>query len=653
MIHRFLRHILFSCILLLFAPSLFAKPLPITQKETKGKIEEILKAHVCHHVLTKELIERAFSNFLEEIDPNKIYLLNSEVAPWKHPTEELLEKTLVDYQEGNFFSFYEIYALMIHGIERRQRLEKEIAKATLPERVTSAEFKDLQWAGSKEELQERILRLKSLQAKVAEKVVTQEKEQFLKRLEKRRNLREAKFLDGEEKEQLVLVHVLKAISSALDSQTLYLTPNEATALMMQVQQKLYGIGAQLRDDLDGLTIVRFLEGGPASRHSKLKEGDKIIVVNHEPVLGMEIEEAVSLIRGPIGSKVLLTMIRGERTSEGKSEEPFDVEITRGEIVLEDSRVETTLEPYGDGMIAIAHLFSFYHDGKNSSASDLAAAIQSVKQKYSLKGIILDLRNNGGGQLQQAVAVTGLFISPGVVVSVKDNTEKLQKLRHAENSKIWSGPLIVLTNRLSASAAEIVAQTLQEYGRAIVVGDPETFGKGTFQSFTLEAASYGKVNPKGEYKVTRGWYYTVSGKSPQLVGVRPHIIAPGPFAEMEIGEKYAKYPVGTDEISASFEDDLSDLPPLYRIQLQHYYHKQKQTIEKTYETYIEQLRKNSSLRIEQNTDYKAFLSEIAKKRGGDEEGANTSQSDLQLQESLNVMKDLLFMLQSTASEKSAA
>ena len=183
------------------------------------------------------------------------------------------------------------------------------------------------------------------------------------------------------------------------------------------------------------------------------------------------------------------------------------------MVLKETRLEKSYEPYGNGVIGHFHLFSFYQDPNSSSAGDLKEAILEMKKKQNLKGIVLDLRNNAGGLLPQAVSVTGLFISKGVVVSVKDNTGVVQHLRNIDGQPIWTGPLIVLTNRTSASAAEIVAQTLQDYGRALVVGDPHTYGKGTFQTFTLESANYGKVNPKGEFKVTRGRYYTVSGKSP--------------------------------------------------------------------------------------------------------------------------------------------
>src|SRR5579871_5490225 len=153
---------------------------------------------------------------------------------------------------------------------------------------------------------------------------------------------------------------------------------------------------------------------------------------------------------------------------------MEVELVRGEVVLDETRLETQLEPYGDGQIVTLRLFSFYQDENHSSAQDMRKALEEIKKEYKLKGVIVDLRGNAGGLLTQAVSVTGLFISKGIVVSVKDNTGKLQHLREVEGNPVWDGPLIVLVDRGSASAAEIVAQTLQDYGRAVVVGDEHTF-----------------------------------------------------------------------------------------------------------------------------------------------------------------------------------
>ncbi|MGE5196287.1 MAG: S41 family peptidase, partial [Anaerolineae bacterium] len=448
----------------------------------------------------------------------------------------------------------------------------------------------------------------------------------------------------EERRQIVLSFVLKSITAAMDSQTAYFTPAEANQFRIQVQQRLSGIGAQLRDDLNGFSIVRILDNGPASFESKLKIGDRIIAVDGEPVVGMEITEAVELIRGPQGTPVQLTLLREIGEENDRHEEKLEIEITRGEVVLKESRFEISYEPYGDGVIAILHLFSFYQDSKSSSAADLSQALETLKKDHLVKGVVLDLRNNGGGLLPQAVYVTGLFIKKGVVVSIKDNTGVIQHLRNVEGKPAWEGPLVVLVNRTSASASEIVAQTLQDYGRALIIGDPETYGKGTFQTFTLEASNYGKVNPKGEFKVTRGRYYTVSGKSPQLIGVKADIVVPGLFSELEIGEKYSKYPLETDLIPSSFDDDLADIPFIHRAQVMRLYKNNLQPILNTYNPYLQQLCKNSSQRIAMNPNYQNFLKETKRKDFSSESIEIFGQTDLQQKEALNIMKDLIFCLE---------
>ncbi len=628
-----------------FIAFLEAKPPSLTPRDTKIKINEILKAHVTYQTLNKEIVKRSLENYLEELDPGKTYFIENEILTWTAPSDDLLQKGLQAYEHEDFTLFEEIHDSMIKAIKRRNLLETKIELTNLPKDVQPSEFKDLKWAKSEEELLTRLTRIKSLQLETAAKIDQDTKIQFIQRLSKRRFNKEEELLarNASEKKQLVLSFVLKATSSALDSQTAYFTPSEANQFMMQVQQRLFGIGAQLRDDLNGLTIMRILEGSPASVDNKLKVGDKIVAVDAEPIVGMDITEAVELIRGQQGTTVQLTVLR--------EEEKLQIPITRGEVVLKETRYEMNYEPYGDGVIGVLKLFSFYQDNNTSSAKDLAFAIDKLKSEHNVKGIILDLRNNGGGLLPQAVAVTGLFIHRGVVVSIKDNSGEIQRLRNVEGKPAWEGPLVVLINRGSASAAEIVAQTLQDYGRTLIVGDPETFGKGTFQTFTLEAVNYGKVNPKGEFKVTRGRYYTVSGKTPQLKGVPSDIVVPGILSEMEVGEKYSKYPVENDQIAPSFDDDLSDVPAMHRAQLVRLYKFNMQKVLTTYTTYTETLRNNSKKRISLNQNYQNFLKEISKKEPLAEPSEVYGQSDLQLQETFNIMKDLIFL--KTSEEKLAS
>jgi carboxyl-terminal processing protease len=621
------------------------KPPQLTPRDVRVKIEEILKAHVCYKALTADLMGRTIQNFLDELDPSKTYLLEGEVSLWTHPSDEMLQRALSGFKTNDFSLFQEIYTTFLDSIERRNHIEADLNQRELPSGVKSEEFKDLQWATTKEELTNRLLRIKALQLDATEKLGSESQNRFVQRVQKRRINREAEMTgaNAEEQHKQVLSYVLKAATCALDSHTNYFTPTEANQFMIQVQQRLFGIGAQLRDDLDGLSVVRILENSPASMSNKLKINDKIIAVDHEPVVGMEISEAVELIRGEKGTNVLLTILRESGSGEERQEEKLEIELVRNEVVLEETRLETTFEPYGDGVIAHLRLFSFYQDPKNSSASDIRKALEQIKKDHKLKGVVLDLRSNSGGLLSQAVSVTGLFINKGIVVSIKDHTGKLQHLREVEGKPVWEGPLFCLVNRASASAAEIVAQTLQDYGRSLVIGDLHTFGKGSFQTFTLDPINNPKINPQGEYKVTRGRYYTVSGKSPQLTGVISDLVVPGLLSELDIGEKFAKFPLENDQIEPHFEDDLSDISPFHRIQLGPMYKYNLQAQLTTYAPYTETLKKNSQLRIASNKNYQNFLTEIQKKNFDADSVELFGQSDLQLAESFNVMKDLIFLM----------
>lgn len=640
-----LNRIRFSLLFVLWIGVVECKQPQLSPKDVKAKVEEILKAHVSHKVLTTDLMERVFQNFLEEMDPTKTYFIEREIKTWLQPSETVLQAALKGYKAGDFSIFQEIHTLFLQAIERRKALEEKISQQTLPRGVKSEEFKDLSWANSEEELLTRLSRIKSLQCDAVAKLDDETKTKFFQRMEKRRLNREAEFLEpnAEERQRLILSCVMKAIACSLDSHTNYFTPSEANQFMIQVQQRLFGIGAQLHDDLDGLLVKRILENSPASQSHKIKINDKIIAVNHEPVVGLDITEAVELIRGEKGTPVLLTMLRESEENGERKIDQIEVELIRNEVVLEETRLESSFEPFGDGVIANLKLFSFYQDGKSSSAQDIRKSLEQIKKEHKLKGVLLDLRSNAGGLLTQAVSVTGLFINKGIVVSVQDNTGKLQHLREVDGRPVWEGPLFILVNRASASAAEIVAQTLQDYGRAFVIGDDHTFGKGSFQTFTLDPINNQKVNPQGEYKVTRGRYYTVSGKSPQLKGVSSDIVVPGILSQLDIGEKYAKFPLENDLIEPHFDDDLSDLSQLHRLQLGPMYRYNLQQKIVAYEPYIEKLKKNSEKRIGLNKNYQNFLTEIEKKNFDSDSVNLFSQNDLQFIESMNVMKDLIFLM----------
>jgi carboxyl-terminal processing protease len=650
--------IFLALVLQCFAPFQAEARLPeIDPKAASAKLQEIMQSHATHKVMNEMLAKRALLNYLEEVDPAKTYFLTSDIDQWLEPSDSLSQKLVKNYENSEFVIFTEIHNAMKDAIKRRAELEEEIADVDLPEKVQAIEFKDLEWVATEDLLKERLLKIKSLQMESAEKLDEDVRDISMQRIKKRRTKFEDNFtkLDAKDSERFILSNLLKATASALDSHTSYFTPDEASQFMISVQQRLFGIGAQLRDDINGFTIVKVIEGGPAARGGDLKAKDRIIAVDGEPVVGMDIIEAVELIRGKEDTTVVLTVIRkggedSDNPDESKKEEieeKLDLTIVRGEVVITESRLETTFEPYGDGVIAHLRLHSFYQDPESSSAGDIVKAIKELEETEKINGIILDLRSNSGGMLTQAVAVTGLFMTKGVVVSIRDEKDKVQHLRDIDGKTLWDGPLLVLTNRGSASASEIVAQTLQDYGRAIVVGDDHTFGKGSFQTFTLNSSDLNAVNKQGEFKVTRGKYYTVSGKTPQLVGVKPELEVAGPLTGIDIGESYGKYPLENDTIKENYEDDLSDIPYLQRERVRRMYRFDLQPKLTYYKKHLDTLAKNSTKRLEDNKNYQNFLKELEKKKLEEEDTAAEEEdyghNDMQLTEAYNIMKDLILLL----------
>lgn len=620
----------------------------ITALDVKTKGEEIMGEHPVHKNLTHTIAKRMLENYLDHLDPNKSYFVEEEIINWSNPSDETLNLVITDFNQADFKEFAKIQSIFQKAIERKRILNEKIDLDHLPTNVKAAEFKNSNWTKTEEELLQRIERIKALQLQTAAHFSNEEtREKWLDRIFKRQKKYEEKVYKKDEKEFNLLVYsnVLKALASSLDTHTCYFTPEEAVIMMSHVQQMLRGIGVELRENLNGLIITKILEGSPAAKQKELKIKDRIIAVNDEPILGMDVEDAVGMIRGEIGTPVKLTVMRETSLPDGeKKEDKIDITIVRGEVAIKEARYDSSYEPYGEGVIGYLTLHSFYQDSETSSGQDLKKEIEELKNKHQLLGIVLDLRENTGGLLVQALKVTSLFIQKGVVASIRYDDGKIQHLRNMHGSPIWDGPLIVLVDRHSASASEIVAKTLQEYGRALIVGDDRTFGKGSFQIFTLSTEDGAAVNPKGEFKVTKGCYYTVSGQTPQLVGVKSDIVVPGPYMFDEVGEQFSKYPLVGDRISPNFVDTFSDLPNYEREHVQNLYAIDAQKIMETYLPYQKTLQSNTECRLFANEQYQRFKKNA---QNSDEitsdEIADMLQNDFQKEEALRIMKDLLFMM----------
>lgn len=610
----------------------------LNEKTTKLKIEEILMQHVKYKKITHDLIMRSFSIFLDQLDPQKVYFTNEELKAYLNPSKSYLTLCLADYNKTRFPVYEEMFELMCQAIKRREQIEKIHVSISNPKKAENIDFS--KYSANQKELIKRLNHITYLQKSSIEKLKKQEQANVFNQIKKRRIKKEKEILlqKGLDRQRFIYSLIIKSIASSLDSHTNYFTPDEASDFLIQVQQRLFGIGAQFKDVIDGFEITNIIDEGPAKNCGLVNVGDKIVAVNNQSVIGMDIVDVAKMIRGKNGSQVTLTLLREKTEIEAK--------ITRREIVLKESRYESHTSPFSDGVIAHIKLFSFYQDPKSSSSSDIRRALYSISQKHKIYGVVLDLRENGGGALTQAVAVSSLFIKKGIVVSIQDNQNKVEHLRNLNDITSFDGPLVVLTDKASASASEIVALCLQDWGRAIIVGDKTTFGKGTYQVFTLSSHNQEKINPQGEYKVTRGIYYTVGGKTPQCTGVKADIPVPGMLNELKLGEKYTSYPIENESIEANFEDKLRDIHPLYRSKVKRIYQVNQQKKMDQYKALIPLLKKRSNNRISNNKEYQQFLKSLKKSSLSEKEYDAIKKQDLQLKEAHNVLKDIIIFSQTS-------
>ena len=349
---------------------------------------------------------------------------------------------------------------------------------------------------------------------------------------------------------------LNAIATQFDPHTFYFAPQEKERFDTNISGKFEGIGARLQKKNQQIRIVEVISGGPVWRDKLLEVEDIIMKVaqeNEEPVdiSGMRIDDVVKLIKGPKGTKVYLTVKHVDATVE-------IIPITRDVVELEDAFAKSSIILKGEKKYGIIHLPKFYIDFKDyeqrNAASDVQKEIEKLK-KENVEGIILDLRNNGGGSLQTVVDMTGFFIKDGPVVQVKSTGGKKQVLVDTDSSVSWDGPLVLMVNEFSASASEIIAAALQDYKRAIVIGSKQTFGKGTVQNVIdlNQIISKNTHGDLGALKLTTEKFYRINGGSTQLEGVKSDVVFPGRYTYIDTGEKAQDKPLSWDKISpASFQ-----------------------------------------------------------------------------------------------------
>ena len=375
----------------------------------------------------------------------------------------------------------------------------------------------------------------------------------------------------------VLEVYLDALAHVYDPHSDYLGHEEMESLSIAMNLSLFGIGASLEMS-DGFCKIReLIPGGPAARSGLLKPGDRIVAVaqsGKEPVdiVNMPLSRAVDLIRGPKGSTVTLTVIPAGAPDSA----PKTASLVRDQIKLEDQEARARLEdiPTGKGTslrLAVIDLPSFYAEmgghggtGHRSATADVARLLTKLRGEH-VRGIVLDLRRNGGGSLEEAITLTGLFIRQGPVVQTRDSSGSIEVSKDSDPGILYDGPLILLTSRFSASASEILAGALQDYGRALIVGDSSTFGKGTVQSIMplapiMKRFGLAHAYDPGALKVTTNKFYRPGGASTQLHGVASDIVLPSPSDFSDVNEASLEHPLPWDAVPAAPHERLQRVRP---------------------------------------------------------------------------------------------
>lgn len=355
---------------------------------------------------------------------------------------------------------------------------------------------------------------------------------------------------------------MNAYTEVFDPHTNYFSPKNKEEFDMQFTGKVIGIGALIQEKRGYLYLGELTIGAPAWKSKQLTSGDKILKVkskpNEEPVnvVGMLSDEAVRLIRGEKGTPVTLTVEKKDKTIK-------EVTMIREEVTIEDTFARSIVVNSKNGKkYGFIYLPSFNvefekENGGRNASDDIKAELIKLK-KENVEGIILDLRSNGGGSLTEVGDIMGLFMNSGPYVQVKDSRGKIQVLTDKSNQPVWTGPLVIMQNELSASASEILAGAMQDYGRAAIIGSPSSFGKGTVQTF-VELNRFLNTNDDfGALKLTIQKFYRVSGESTQRKGVEADLKMKDFFSYAEVGERFDQFALPWDKIEATNYKKLTGL-----------------------------------------------------------------------------------------------
>ncbi|MEE2771583.1 MAG: carboxy terminal-processing peptidase [Bacteroidota bacterium] len=515
--------------------------------------------------------EKVYDNYLENLDGAKRFFYKKDVEEFSAYRDKIDDQ--IEEKQIEFFDL--TYNRLIERANEAKALYKDILAEPFDfaeNEEINTDYDKLDFPANKEEMRDRWkkqLKFNTLinyyDLKQDEQTKKADSSEYVMKTdaELEKKAREATksnldnyfdFTDDLEREDYFSLYV-NAIVEEFDPHTYYFAPQDKDRFDIAMSGKLEGIGARLMKDSDNITISEVISGGPAWRSDELGEGDVILKVKQEDqnegvsIVGMKLDDAVDLIKGPKGTKVTLTV---RKKLMGNIE---DVTLTRDVIEIEETYAKSSMVEKDGRRFGVINLPKFYFDmedyNQRNAASDIKKDIIRLK-KEGMEGLVLDLRNNGGGSLKTVVDIAGMFIKDGPIVQVKSNGERKEVLEDEDPSIVWDGPLVIMVNELSASASEILAAAMQDYKRAIIIGSKQTYGKGTVQN-VIDLNRWLRNNDLGDMgalKITTQKFYRVNGGSTQLEGVKSDVVVPDRYSYVDIGEKDQENPLPWDKIDAA-------------------------------------------------------------------------------------------------------
>ncbi|NIJ51607.1 carboxy terminal-processing peptidase [Dyadobacter arcticus] len=559
------------------------KPIPAQYKAEELTTRILSSYHYRKTKLNDSLSEAIFDKYIESIDHGKLYYLAADIAEfgkYKNSFDDYLQKRELDVP-------FEIYNVFRRRYKERSDYIQTLLKEAKPfdyaaDESMNTDREKATWAKSTDELNDtwrKYLKSEALDLKLSGKADTA----VVSMLRDRYKNRDRAL--GRIRTEQVFQMYMNAYAESMDPHTSYMAPTSADRFKQEMSQSLEGIGALLGEENNYIMIKDVIPGGPAFKGKQLKKEDKIIAVAQGDegkmvdIIGWFVDDAVKLIKGPKSTVVRLQVISADALS---GTPPKEYRLVREKIKLEEQRAKSEIVSINsankDFKIGVIDIPLFYRDfeGAQHKEKEFSSTTRDVQklitelQTANVDGIVIDLRNNGGGSLTEAVSLTGLFINRGPVVQVKEGQGEIEVQSDNDPAIAYDGPMAVMVNRFSASASEIFAAAIQDYKRGIIVGE-QTYGKGTVQTLIdLNQWVPKETDQLGQVKLTVAKFYRINGSSTQLKGVMPDLELPTAFKVNEYGEGSQPSALPWDQIPSSKYELANNINPKIVDQLREKY-----------------------------------------------------------------------------------